>query len=337
MSDQPAPPSPGTGPGAAPAESPPGAPSGGAPSARHRRVLATDGVSLAVREHGSVEHPTVVLVHGYPDTQELWNGVVGRLAADHHVVTYDVRGAGESGRPDGLAPYALTQLSDDLLAVIEATVPDGRAVHLVGHDWGSIQNWESAARPQVARRISSLTAVAGPSLDLTAHGSRARGPLEGLRQLAKSWYIVAFHLPFAAPALWRTLLGRHWDVSFRRTEGVAPPPGHPASTITADGVDGIALYRRNVLERLLRPRYDRVDVPLVQVGITMEDAFIDPVLYDDLPGRMPELWMRRAHVTHWAPLLHPDLVAGWVRDAVAAREHGAAPPEDAETHRSYPR
>jgi pimeloyl-ACP methyl ester carboxylesterase len=306
-------------------------------SPRHRRVLATDGVSLAVREHGDPAGPTVVLVHGYPDTQELWSGVVERLVADHHVVTYDVRGAGESGRPDGLARYALTQLSDDLLAVIEATAPDGRAVHLVGHDWGSIQSWESAARPQTARRLSSLTAVAGPSLDLTAHGSRARGPLEGLRQLAKSWYIVAFHLPSAAPALWRTALGRHWDVSFRRTEGVAPPPGHPAPTITADGVDGIALYRRNVLERLLRPRYDRVDVPLVQVGITLEDAFIDPVLYDDLPGRMPELWLRRAPVTHWAPLLHPDLVAGWVRDAVAAREHGAAPPEDAETHRSYPR
>jgi pimeloyl-ACP methyl ester carboxylesterase len=316
-----------------------GVPPAGSPDAtpRHRRVLATDGVSLAVREHGSAEHPTVVLVHGYPDTQELWSGVVRRLVADHHVVTYDVRGAGESGRPDGLAPYALTQLSDDLLAVIEATAPDGRAVHLVGHDWGSIQSWESAARPETARRISSLTAVAGPSLDLTAYGSRARGPLEGLRQLARSWYIVAFHLPFAAPALWRTVLGRHWSRRFRRTEGVASPPGHPAPTITADGVDGIALYRRNVLERLLRPRYDRVDVPLVQVGITLGDAFIDPVLYEDLPGRMPELWMRRAEVTHWAPLLHPELVAGWVRDAVAAREHGAAPPEDAETHRSYPR
>lgn len=317
------------------ASAPPAAPQ--VPTPRRRRVTSTDGVTLAVREHGDPADPTVVLVHGYPDTQELWSGVVARLAADHHVVTYDVRGAGESDRPAGLGPYALTQLSDDLLAVVEATTPDGRAVHLAGHDWGAIQNWESAARPWVARRLASLTAVAGPSLDLTAHGSRARGPVDGLRQLAKSWYIVAFHLPFAAPALWRTVLGRHWARSFRRTEGTSPPPGHPAPTITADGVQGIALYRRNIVERLLRPRYERVDVPLVQVGITLDDAFIDPVLYDDLPGRMPELWMRRAEVTHWAPVLHPELVAGWVRDAVAAREQGAAPPDDAEVHRSYPR
>lgn len=300
---------------------------------RERRVTATDGVGLAVREHGSPEHPTVVLVHGYPDTQELWGGVVARLAADHHVVTYDVRGAGASDRPSGLRPYALTQLSDDLLAVTEATVPDDRAVHLVGHDWGAIQNWESAARPRVARRLASLTAVAGPSLDLTAHGSRAQGPVDGLRQLVKSWYILAFHLPFAAPLLWRTVLGRHWGRSFERTEGVRPPAGHPAPTITADGVQGIALYRRNMLDRLLRPRYDHVEVPLVQVGITLGDAFIDPATYDVLPGRMPELWLRRTDATHWVPLLRPELVAGWVRDAVDARERGGSPPADADVHR----
>ncbi len=53
-----------------------------------------------------------------------------------------------------------------------------------------------------------------------------------------------------------------------------PPAGHPASTIADDGARGIALYRRNVLDRLLRPRYDHVEVPLVQVGITLGDAWL---------------------------------------------------------------
>jgi pimeloyl-ACP methyl ester carboxylesterase len=303
------------------------------PDPRRRTVVASDGVRLAVREHGDPADPTVVLVHGYPDTQELWTGVVALLQDDHHVVSYDVRGAGESSAPAGLGGFALTQLSDDLLAVIEATTPDDRAVHLVGHDWGAIQSWESAARGRVARRLSSYTAVAGPSLDLTAHKARSAGPLDGLRQLAKSWYIVAFHLPLAAPLLWRAALGRRWATAFARTEGVRPPAGHPAPTITADGVNGIGLYRRNMVERLARPRYARVDVPLVQVGITLRDAFIDPATYDDLPGRMPELWVRRADATHWIPVLHPDVVAGWVRDAVGARERGTVPPGDAEVHR----
>jgi pimeloyl-ACP methyl ester carboxylesterase len=303
------------------------------PDPRPSTVRATDGVALAVREHGDPSHPTVVLVHGYPDTQELWAGVVAHLRDDHHVVTYDVRGAGESEAPSGLRGYALTQLSDDLLAVVEATTDDDRSVHLVGHDWGAIQSWESAARHHVARRLSSFTAVAGPSLDLSGHAMREGGPTDGLRQLAKSWYILAFHAPLLAPLAWRAYIGRRWPRVFSRTEGVLPPAGHPAPTIARDGVRGIGLYRRNMLDRLLRPRYARVDVPLVQVGVTMGDAFIDPATYDGLPGRMPELWVRRAEATHWIPLLHPDVVAGWVRDAVAAREHGVVPPGDAEVHR----
>jgi pimeloyl-ACP methyl ester carboxylesterase len=305
-------------------------------TARRSVVRTTDGIDLVVREHGDPADPTVVLVHGYPDTQELWSGVVERLTADHHVVTYDVRGAGESSAPAGVSGYALTRLSDDLLAVVEATTPPGRRIHLVGHDWGSIQSWESAARPSVAGRLRSFTAIAGPSLDLVAHKTRKAGAVDGLRQLVKSWYILAFHLPLAAPLTWRAGLGHRWAEAFARTEGTRPPEGHPAPTITADGVQGIGLYRRNMLDRLLRPRYERVDVPLVQVGITLRDAFIDPATYDDLPGRMPELWVRRADATHWIPLLRPDVVAGWIRDAVDATERGGGTPPDAEIHRERP-
>ncbi len=309
---------------------------------RARRVVSSDGVGLAVVEHGDPADPTVVLVHGYPDSSALWDDVVARLRDDFHVVAYDVRGAGRSDRPRRVRDYAIRQLSDDLLAVIEAVAP-GRPVHLVGHDWGAIQSWESAARPETSARLSSFTAVAGPSLDLTAVGAAARrrrgdlAPRDALGQLVKSWYIMAFHLPFA-PLLWRQL-GRRWGVVFRRTEGARPPAGHPAATITQDLVDGIRLYRRNMLPRLLRPRYERVDVPLVQVGITLRDAFIAPDVYDDLPGRMPELWRRRADASHWIPLLDPDTVAGWIRDAVAYREAGGADgggrvPEDAEAFRA---
>lgn len=303
---------------------------------RRRTLPVTGGVQLAVREHGDSENPTVVLVHGYPDTQELWTGVVELLQDDHHVVTFDVRGAGESTAPPGLRGYGMTHLSDDLLAVIEATTPDDRKVHLVGHDWGAIQSWESTARTVVAPRLASYTAVAGPSLDLSAHKLRTDGGSDGLRQLAKSWYIVAFHLPLLAPLLWRAGLGRFWPFAFSRTEGVRPPAGHPAPTITRDGINGIGLYRRNMIDRLARPRYDRVEVPLIQVGITLRDRFIDPAVYEDLPGRMPELWIRRADATHWIPVLHPDVVAGWVTDAVGAVERGAAPPADAEVHRDAP-
>ena len=137
---------------------------------RHTVVRTSDQVALDVREHGDPADPTVVLVHGYPDTQELWSGVVARLQPDHHVVTYDVRGAGGSGAPAGLGGYALTRLSDDLLEVIEATTPADRAVHLVGHDWGAIQSWESAARPRVAIYAKNLP------VEILAHPTDLKSP-----------------------------------------------------------------------------------------------------------------------------------------------------------------
>ena len=65
------------------------------------RVRSGD-VSLAVHEHSPAGpgRPTVVLVHGYPDQQDVWRSLVSRLPLDAwHVVTYDVRGAGSSDAP----------------------------------------------------------------------------------------------------------------------------------------------------------------------------------------------------------------------------------------------
>ncbi len=65
------------------------------------RRVDSRGVSLLVREHGDPAAPTVVLVHGFPDTSRLWDEVVERLQGRYHVVTYDVRGMGRSTRRGG--------------------------------------------------------------------------------------------------------------------------------------------------------------------------------------------------------------------------------------------
>lgn len=55
--------------------------------ARERRVR-TGGVELCVAELGDPRRPTVVLVHGYPDSKEVWSEVAARLAGRFHVVLY---------------------------------------------------------------------------------------------------------------------------------------------------------------------------------------------------------------------------------------------------------
>src|SRR4051794_4794987 len=91
---------------------------------RTSRVVGAGGVELAVSERGDPRAPTIVLVHGYPDTSAVWHPVAELLASSCHVVTYDVRGAGASGIPATTAGYALEHLVTDLRAVIDATSPD---------------------------------------------------------------------------------------------------------------------------------------------------------------------------------------------------------------------
>jgi len=155
-----------------------------------QRVRSTDGVELAVYESGDPRNSTIVAVHGYPDNHHVWDGVAELLADKYHVVTYDVRGAGESDQPSGRAAYRMARLTDDFLAVLDAVSPT-EPVHLLAHDWGSIQSWPALADPRVAGRVASFTSISGPSLDHA--GAWMRGlrqhPGATARQLGHSFYI----------------------------------------------------------------------------------------------------------------------------------------------------
>jgi hypothetical protein len=63
------------------------------------RWVESGDVRLAVFEEGDPAHPTVMLLHGYPDTHRVWDEVAARLRDRFHVVRYDVRGAGAPPRP----------------------------------------------------------------------------------------------------------------------------------------------------------------------------------------------------------------------------------------------
>ena len=83
----------------------------GVAAVRPSEVSGAGGITLAVTERGpadgSPDAPVVLLVHGYPDTQAVWEPVAERLAERHRVVTYDVRGAGASDAVDRTAGFRL--------------------------------------------------------------------------------------------------------------------------------------------------------------------------------------------------------------------------------------
>ncbi|MGY5115162.1 SDR family oxidoreductase [Streptomyces sp. 900105755] len=299
----------------------------GIEGARERRVR-TGGIDLCVAELGDPADPTVVLVHGYPDSKEVWSEVAARLAGRFHVVLYDVRGHGRSTAPKPLrGGFTLAKLTDDFLAVVDAVSPD-RPVHLVGHDWGSVQSWEFATVGRTEGRIASFTSMSGPSLDHFGHwiNARVRRPTprrvgQLLGQGAKSWYVYLLHTPALPELAWRGPLGKAWPGILQRAEKL-PAGDYPTSSLPSDAAHGAWLYRDNVRARLRRPREDAYAHAPVQLITPLGDAFLSERLYDDLERWVPRLTRRTLPDKHWIPRTRPDQVAAWIEEFVGSVEDG---------------
>jgi pimeloyl-ACP methyl ester carboxylesterase len=265
------------------------------------RVTSADGTRIAVHESGSQGGPVVVAVHGYPDDHTVWDDVAAALGTDHRVVAYDVRGAGASDVPATRAGYRMGRLVDDLQAVLERGAPDG-PVHLLAHDWGSMQSWPALTDPRLDGRIASFTSISGPSLDHARVWLRgiARDPLPRLRQLAHSYYTVLFQLPVVPEyAIRRGVVDRAVG---RRNR--------------ADAVNGLNLYRANMRGVLSRTPPGPIRIP-VQVIAPRDDPFVTPELATEAPA--PFVAELRSHVVdggHWIVKTHPEVIAGHVRDFI---------------------
>ncbi|MFC8239546.1 SDR family oxidoreductase [Streptomyces chartreusis] len=292
------------------------------------RVVRTGGVELCVAELGETGQPTVILVHGYPDSKEVWSEVAPRLADRFHVVLYDVRGHGRSTPPQPLrGGFTLEKLTDDFLAVADAVSPD-RPVHLVGHDWGSVQSWEFATVKRTEGRIASFTSMSGPSLDHFGHwiNQRVRRPTprrvgQLLGQGAKSWYVYLLHTPVLPELAWRGPLGKRWPRILERVEQV-PGGDYPTPSLPTDAARGAWLYRDNVRPRLTRPRQDAYAHAPVQLITPLGDAFLSEKLYDDLELWVPQLTRRTLSAKHWIPRTRPDQLVSWISEFVTSVEGG---------------
>lgn len=280
-------------------------------------VIQGDGVHLACYADGEPRQPTLVFVHGYPDTAGIWDRLISQLADRYHCVRYDVRGAGRSERPAEVSAYKLAHLERDLAAVIDWASPDA-PVHLIGHDWGSIQSWEAATDRALADRLASFTTISGPCLDHIGQGLRVqwrRDRAALLRQMKRSWYIGLFQLPLLAPLAWRHLLAERWPATLARLEGEALPV---APSWREDGLHGIKLYRANVGPRLFRPRQRPALVPIHAI-VARQDPFIGRGLVEDMGAWATDLTVDELDAGHWAIATRASTVAGLIDDYIALR------------------
>jgi len=250
------------------------------------------GIEAAVTGDG----PAVLLVHGWPDTHDVWRDVVpGLVDAGFRTIAPDLRGLGGSDRPAEVDAYAIPYLAGDLLGVLDQLGVE--RAHVVGHDWGSALAWALAAF--APERVDHLVAL--------SVGHPTAFAAAGLEQREKSWYMLLFQFEGVAET-WLSAdefanfqaLFRHPDPEEVRAR-LAEPDAMTAS---------LNLYRANIRPEALVS--EGVAVPPVEaptMGIWSSD---DPALTEAQMAesaeqvRGPWRYERFDGVGHWIPLEEPE-------------------------------
>ena len=197
------------------------------------RRIHGDGVELALIDEG--EGPPVLLLHGFPDSSHLWRGQIPALnAAGLRTVAPDLRGFGESDKPQDVEAYSVGRSIADVLAILDELGIE--RAHVVGHDWGAGVAWALALF--VPDRVDKLVvmSVGHPAMF-------ARPPLA---QREKSWYMLFFQFPEAEALLEKNdwALMRQWSASHPDFERVFADLQRPGALTAA-----LNWYRANVHPR----------------------------------------------------------------------------------------
>jgi pimeloyl-ACP methyl ester carboxylesterase len=258
-------------------------------------------LTFDVDDSGPADGELVVLLHGYPENRGSWHAVTPLLtAAGYRVVAPDQRGYSPGARPMRRRDYRTQLLAGDIAALADAA--GARAVHVVGHDWGGAVAWAFASLH--ADRCTTVTSLCTP------HPKALVASMVRSSQLARSWYMLLFQLPYlpelslrgaGAAAARRKLVatGLPEDAADRY---LAPLVADPAAARAA-----LNWYRALPLSAPLR---GSITVPAMYVYPT-GDAFLGrkaadlteryvsaPYRYEVLDG-----------LSHWLPEEAPDQVA----------------------------
>lgn len=229
---------------------------------RRNTVTAEDGTRLAVRSFGPDDAPTVVFVHGWTCASQFWKLQVPDLSADRRVVTYDLRGHGDSERARS-GDYSIQAFGGDLERVLSECVPEGERALLVGHSLGAmtIVSWAGMHPELVDERVSAAVLVNTGVGDLVSESlvmDRLPGRSPGVQRAAAEAVLRArAPIPaFSGPATYRLI--RHAVVGPDASPAEAAfcerlVLSCPASVRSAVGGTLSALDLRTSLQRLQAP------------------------------------------------------------------------------------
>ena len=265
----------------------------------HQEVII-NGVRLHYVEAG--EGPLVILLHGFPEFWYSWRHQIPALAqAGYRVIAPDMRGYNTSEKPPGVGAYRIDLLTADAAGLLRMFGGE-EGGFLVGHDWGGVVAWHTAALyPELVQKLVILNAP---------HPDRY---LEVLRavpaQQRMSWYVAFFQLPWLPERLLpRTpaLVKRFFLTSGARPEHLSDDDARQyAAALNQPGARTAMLnYYRNMGRRMLTKRVREAPRVLPMPTLVLWGKY-DVALYianadpERLRRWVPHLEVEVLETSHW--------------------------------------
>jgi pimeloyl-ACP methyl ester carboxylesterase len=148
--------------------------------------VEANGLSFHVVDEGPRDGEAVLLLHGFPDSSYMWREQIPALTeAGFRVIAPDLRGYGESDKPQEVEAYRMQTLVRDVVEILGGLNVERTSV--VGHDWGAALAWSFAAFvPGMVKNLAVL-AVGHPKAFFRALTRTSQG--------ARSWYMLLFQIP----------------------------------------------------------------------------------------------------------------------------------------------
>ncbi|OWQ93829.1 alpha/beta hydrolase [Roseateles aquatilis] len=184
------------------------------PGFTHGSVATAEGVRIHVSTAGT--GPALLLLHGHPQTRAIWHQVAPRLAERFTVVAADLRGYGDSSKPDGdagHAAYSKRTMAADMLRVMRAL---GHArFDVLAHDRGArVAHRLAMDAPEAVRRLALLDIA--PTLDMY------EGTGGDFARAYWHWFFLIQPAPLPERLLAADPAAYVRDVMGRRSAGLAP-------------------------------------------------------------------------------------------------------------------
>jgi len=125
-----------------------------------KRVALASGIELDVIDVGPSDAPTLIFLHGFPESHRTWRHQIAHFCDRYRCVAPDQRGYRSSSKPAEVADYAPQHLIGDVFQLADAL--DIARFTVIGHDWGGALAWGVAAMGQFSGRVTSAVIANAP-------------------------------------------------------------------------------------------------------------------------------------------------------------------------------